>query len=169
MGCKRVRQALRGRYRVIFHPQLPDVCQRVNFRLGVDFAEAPEAHSAVICHKSRLSLEVAFYGNMAQPAKVSDTFDVYVFIQAPHFEACIKTARLSSSCLDHSGNLVGAINSVEEASDTAKRQHRVMYLFVHRGSPPGHVLPHTGQLGEIYMPAKTLCTFCANVVCVRGR
>lgn len=63
-------------YRVIFHPQVPNVCERVNFALGVEFRE---------------ERGVAIYANLAKPASVGDCFNVYVFIEPAGAEVSVAT------------------------------------------------------------------------------
>jgi len=55
-------------YRVIFHPQVPNVCERMNFALGTEFREQPG---------------VAIYANLAKPARVGDRYDAHVFVEPP--------------------------------------------------------------------------------------
>lgn len=55
-------------YRVIFHPQVARVCERVNLGLGTTFREEPG---------------VALYANLSKPASAGDRFDVFVFVEPP--------------------------------------------------------------------------------------
>ncbi|CAK9036520.1 unnamed protein product [Durusdinium trenchii] len=54
-------------YRVIFHPQMVAVCEKVNYAVGAPFCGTPA---------------VAIYANLAKPAGVDDQFDVRVFVEA---------------------------------------------------------------------------------------
>ena len=54
-------------YRVIFHPQMVSVCEKVNYSLGTAFKE---------------DLGVAIYANLAKPVGVGDCFNVRVFVES---------------------------------------------------------------------------------------
>ncbi|CAJ1390071.1 unnamed protein product [Effrenium voratum] len=54
-------------YRVIFHPQMVSVCEKVNYAVGAPFCREPA---------------VAIYANLAKPAGVDDCFDVRIFVEA---------------------------------------------------------------------------------------
>lgn len=66
-------------YRVIFHPQVANVCERINFALGVEFQE---------------ERAVAIYANLAKPASVGDRFEVSVLVEPPGAEAVVKQHRV---------------------------------------------------------------------------
>eukprot|EP00930_Biecheleria_cincta_P058970 TRINITY_DN44745_c0_g1_i1.p1 TRINITY_DN44745_c0_g1~~TRINITY_DN44745_c0_g1_i1.p1 ORF type:complete len:463 (-),score=66.55 TRINITY_DN44745_c0_g1_i1:425-1813(-) len=53
-------------YRVIFHPQMVAVCERVNFAIGAAFRDQPS---------------IAIYANLARPAGIGDVFNVRVFVE----------------------------------------------------------------------------------------
>mmetsp|Transcript_34155 Transcript_34155/g.94160 ORF Transcript_34155/g.94160 Transcript_34155/m.94160 type:complete len:474 (+) Transcript_34155:36-1457(+) len=53
-------------YRVIFHPQIVGVCERVNFAAGMSFRNEPA---------------VAVYANLSRPANIGDEFEVRVFVE----------------------------------------------------------------------------------------
>merc|ERR1712039_623002 len=55
-------------YRVIFHPQMVSVCEKVNFTINASFRE---------------DVAVAIYANLAKPVGVGERFHVRVFIE-PH-------------------------------------------------------------------------------------
>lgn len=52
-------------YRVIFHPQMVSVCDKVNYKADLPFTKEPA---------------VAIYANLAKPAGVDECFDVRIFI-----------------------------------------------------------------------------------------
>ncbi|CAE8594349.1 unnamed protein product [Polarella glacialis] len=53
-------------YRVIFHPEVASICERVNFSCGLGFREEPG---------------VAIYANLSKPASAGTCFEVFVFIE----------------------------------------------------------------------------------------
>lgn len=55
-------------YRVIFHPQVARVCERVNLALDVSFRDQPG---------------VALYANLSKPASAGDRFETFVFVEPP--------------------------------------------------------------------------------------
>ena len=62
-------------YRVIFHPQMVSVCEKVNYAVGLPFGKQPP---------------VAIYANLAKPAGVDDTFNVRIYIEPPPFADCLQ-------------------------------------------------------------------------------
>mmetsp|Transcript_67779 Transcript_67779/g.157342 ORF Transcript_67779/g.157342 Transcript_67779/m.157342 type:complete len:312 (+) Transcript_67779:206-1141(+) len=97
-------------YRVIFHPQMVPVCEKVNFAVGAPFREEPA---------------MAIYANLSKPAGVGDVFDVRIFV-----ENCGGQARvLYLFVLPKAGKSAGATAAARCA----------MAAFVVYGSPPGHL------------------------------
>lgn len=100
-------------YRVIFHPQMVAVCERVNFAIGAAFRDQPG---------------IAIYANLARPAGIGDVFNVRVFVEPGDDKGSQSRVLYVFSSKGSSGVSTSGSNLAEKCRMTA---------FLVYGQPPG--------------------------------
>lgn len=81
-------------YRVIFHPQMVSVCEKVNFAVSATFCDSPA---------------VAIYANLAKPAGIGDRFNVRVFVEPTDASAQFRVLYLFTAASGSAGQGVGTM------------------------------------------------------------
>ncbi|CAL1164745.1 unnamed protein product [Cladocopium goreaui] len=125
---KRRRSRRRGfgdMYRVIFHPQMVSVCDKVNYKADLPFTKEPA---------------VAIYANLAKPAGVDECFDVRIFID-PASATCRQHRVLYLFSANNSGHMAvfmvyGATPGLlysEEISCCGAKKFPALETFAMRG------------------------------------
>lgn len=112
-------------YRVIFHPQMVSVCDKVNYKADLPFTKEPA---------------VAIYANLAKPAGVDECFDVRIFID-PASATCRQHRVLYLFSANNSGHMAvfmvyGATPGLlysEEISCCGAKKFPALETFAMRG------------------------------------
>eukprot|EP00435_Cladocopium_sp_Y103_P033457 s1142_g8.t1 len=112
-------------YRVIFHPQMVSVCDKVNYKVDLPFTKEPA---------------VAIYANLAKPAGVDECFDVRIFID-PASATCRQHRVLYLFSANNSGHMAvfmvyGATPGLlysEEISCCGAKKFPALETFAMRG------------------------------------
>lgn len=119
-------------YRVIFHPQMVSVCDKINYAIGADFREEPA---------------VAIYANLAKPVGVGERFEVRVFVE-------LSGNQTRALYLFSTGKgLSGGASAGMPANGNSASARCAMSCFLVYGDPPAALFSEDVSTALLKLPA----------------